>query len=128
MGRRWGWAMLGVGLWVAGCGSRDGTPTDGLASATPAATFDAPGYCARVCTRATSCSVEKAGAIARGGSAADRAVLDEVTQAREEAQRSCVDACNARPPGVRDGDEARRAQACLDQPDCEALETCLMKL
>jgi len=122
---------VGAGLWlVVGCGSGEGSSaeTDATALVKPEPTFDTPAYCAKVCDRATTCGLERAEAIAKGGSSADRAALDRAASTRDAVQSACVDSCTARPPGRDAIAEVTRAQACLQQPDCEALQACLEKL
>jgi hypothetical protein len=130
MRRGWGGlAGAGAAVLVAGCAPGEAPP--GAGSAAPSASvaaFDAKAYCSKACKRSAGCGVESAEAIARGGSAADKEALEQARTGRDAVEKACVDSCNARPPGPAEVGDARRAEACLGQPDCEAMQACLEKL
>lgn len=130
MRRRWGGSVVGVvAVLAGGCAPGDGPA--GVGSAAPSAsvaTFDAKAYCSKACKRSAGCGIESAETIARGGSAADKEALEQARTGRDAVEKACVDSCNARPPGPAEVEDARRAEACLVQPDCEAMQSCLEKL
>lgn len=122
-GRVGAWVWIGLALGGASCGSSEESDP---APPIVAESFDLVSHCSRVCRRASACGVEKAEALARSGPEADRAGLEALRAGQGEVEKGCVARCNAQAPGPQDLPLARKAAACLDQPDCASLEACLL--
>ncbi len=90
--------------------------------------FDLPRYCAAMCERTASCSMEAAKHSASLGGDKTEAALTAARAEQKALQDQCLAGCQSETVDPLEKTRARRAQYCLQQSDCAGLERCLAAL
>ena len=122
------WSAL-AGVLVTGtltaCGETSGPSAEPSATAgARSLEADLSAYCGAVCKRSTACGIEAADAIVRGNPA-EVSLLSRLKADASKNEATCSDACRASPPTDEQASAFAKAQTCVEQSTCDALEACL---
>lgn len=118
-------SLLVMVVFVVACEAPPEPEPEPAATVVKPEPFDLAGYCAQMCERTTSCSMEAAEASAALGGEKVEKVLREARAKSGELRGECERGCASTPVDEANRGAALRAKRCLREESCAALEKCL---
>ncbi len=115
---------MGVVTAAASCGDGRSGAAPTTTASTRSLEAELSAYCGAVCKRSTACGLEAADAVVRGHPA-EVALLSRLKADAPKSEASCRDACRSTPTSELEPATFAKAERCVEQSTCDALEACL---